>query len=193
MGTKRFEWARAGPALQRRSVLLVLAAATVFGLLLLTPLGAYAQEETACKADATTNILGLFDRVRAVGTVILVGAGSLFVLYGGAIYMGSRGSPQAMETGKTAVISALAGVALVLMASLITNIVIDALKDDTVGAGEDCVGTPPSSPVPEDEGRRWGDPFAGPVLVRQAPGVSAYWVPAHVRMPWDDFVPRVEI
>ena len=169
-----FERARAGPTARRRGVLLALAAAAAFGALLLSPLGAYAQ--TACEADATEQILELIDSVRTVGTVIAVGAGSLFVLYGGAIYMGSRGSPQAMETGKTAVIAALAGVAIVLMASLITNIVIDALKSDTVGSDEDCIGT---------QSTRWDDPFAGPLLAQHAPESYGYRLPAHQHMRWE--------
>ena len=209
MRLTRHGWVRAGPALRRRSVLMALALAAVFALLLLSPLSAYAQSPAACSEDATTSILTLIDRVRTVGTVIAVGAGSLFVLYGGAIYMGSRGSPQAMETGKTAVIAALAGVALVLMASLITNIVIDALKTGTVGAGEDCIGSSNSGGGGSDSGDdasgdeelegadgsslRWEPSPAVLVFAEGSPDEARYWLPAHVRMPWDGPLPQGEL
>lgn len=159
---------------RRRPVVLAAVSATaLLGLLLLTPAGAAAQE-AACDRPAVQVLLDFVDGVIGTVTVILVSVAVLFVIYGGAMYMWSRGTPQGMEGAKLAILSTLGGLGVILLAATISNLVIDELKPSTAAADESCIGSSAGSGSGGDGSGGNGDGSA----------VPRYRLPDRVRLPW---------
>jgi hypothetical protein len=73
-------------------------------------------------------INGLFNNLLDIGTGVAVAVAAFFVMWGAFLYMSAGGSPHQMERGKTAIVNALAGLAIVLLAKAIADMVQHALK-----------------------------------------------------------------
>ena len=142
--------------------------------LLLTPAGVAAQT-AACDTPAVQVVLDFIDGIIGTVTVILVAVAVLFVIYGGAMYMWSRGTPQGMEGAKLAILSTLGGLGVILMSATISNLVIDELKPSTAAADESCIGSSAGS------AGSGGDGSAGS---GDGSAVPRYRLPDHVRPPW---------
>lgn len=69
----------------------------------------------------------LFTNLLNVGTGVAAAVAAFFVMWGAFLYMSSSGSPRKMEEGKTAIVNALAGLAIVLLARVIAGMVTDAM------------------------------------------------------------------
>ncbi len=83
-----------------------------------------------------SNLVGIL-----LGVVGVVGAG--FFIYGAYLYLTASGAPHQMERGKSAMMTALAGIVLALVAYGVVELVIDAV----VGAPVDVDQLPePASP-----------------------------------------------
>ena len=72
-----------------------------------------------------SNIVGIF-----TGLVGAVGVG--FFIYGAYLYLTASGAPHQMERGKSAMMTALAGVVLAMLAYGVVELVINAVADPTV-------------------------------------------------------------
>ena len=73
-------------------------------------------------------INGLFSNLLDIGTGVAVAVAAFFVMWGAFLYMSAGGSPHQMERGKTAIVNALAGLAIVLLAKAIADMIQHALK-----------------------------------------------------------------
>lgn len=73
-------------------------------------------------------INGLFNNLLDIGTGVAVAVAAFFVMWGAFLYMSAGGSPHQMERGKSAIVNALAGLAIVLLAKAIADMVQHALK-----------------------------------------------------------------
>ena len=90
-----------------------------------------------------SNLVGIL-----LGVVGAVGVG--FFVYGAYLYLTASGAPQQMERGKSAMMTALAGVVLALVAYGVVDLVMDAVVDspvevdlpDPTSSGGGTTGTP---------------------------------------------------
>ena len=74
----------------------------------------------------------------------LVGAvGVAFFIYGAYLYLTASGAPHQMERGKSAMMTALAGIVLAMVAYGIVELVMNAVVDPAVN-----VSVPDPTPVP---------------------------------------------
>ena len=69
----------------------------------------------------------LFTSLLNVGVGVGVTVAAFFLMWGAFMYMSAAGSPRQMETGKAAMINALAGLAIVLSARVIAGMIQSAL------------------------------------------------------------------
>lgn len=69
----------------------------------------------------------LFDNLLNVGMGVAAAVAAFFVMWGAFLYMSAAGSPRQMEHGKTAIVNALAGLAIVLLAKVIADMVKTAI------------------------------------------------------------------
>jgi len=69
----------------------------------------------------------LFGNLLAIGTGVAVAVSAFFVMWGAFLYMSAAGSPRQMEAGKTAILNALGGLAIVLLARVLAGIVQGAM------------------------------------------------------------------
>jgi len=69
----------------------------------------------------------LFDNLLNIGIGVAVAVSAFFVMWGAFLYMSAAGSPRQMEAGKTAIVNALAGLAIVLLARVIAGLVQEAM------------------------------------------------------------------
>ena len=76
----------------------------------------------------TTKIVALFDNLVTIGTIVGIPACAFFFAWGAFKYMSAGGSPRGMESGKTAMTNALMGLAGVMLATVVANLVGGALK-----------------------------------------------------------------
>jgi hypothetical protein len=72
-------------------------------------------------------INSLFENLLNIGTGVGVAVSAFFVMWGAFMYMSASGSPRQMEQGKSAIVNALAGLAIVLMARVIAGMIQDAM------------------------------------------------------------------
>ena len=75
-------------------------------------------------------INGLFTNLLNIGLGVAVTVAAFFLMWGAFLYMSAAGSPHQMERGKSAMVNALAGLAIVLSAR-----VIACLLQTALGAG----------------------------------------------------------
>jgi hypothetical protein len=69
----------------------------------------------------------LFNNLLNVGLGVAVAVSAFFVMWGAFMYMSAGGSPHQMERGKSAIVNALAGLAIVLMARVIAGMIQSAM------------------------------------------------------------------
>ena len=74
-----------------------------------------------------TQINTLFEQLLNIGVGVAAAVAAFFVMWGAFLYMSAAGSPRQMEHGKTAIVNALAGLAIVLLARVIAGMVRDAV------------------------------------------------------------------
>ena len=78
--------------------------------------------------DLTTTISNLVSIL--LGLVGVVGVG--YFIYGAYMYLTASGAPNQMERGKAAMMTALAGIVLALVAYGVVELVVNAVVDPTV-------------------------------------------------------------
>jgi len=69
----------------------------------------------------------LFTNLLNIGLGAAVTVGAFYLMWGAFIYMSASGSPHQMERGKSAMLNALAGLAIVLSAKVIVGMIQSAL------------------------------------------------------------------
>ena len=69
----------------------------------------------------------LFNNLLNVGLGVAVAVSAFFVMWGAFMYMSAGGSPHQMERGKAAIVNALAGLAIVLLARVIAGMIQSAM------------------------------------------------------------------
>ena len=69
----------------------------------------------------------LFTSLLNVGIGVAVTVAAFYLMVGAFIYMGASGNPRQMESGKSAMLNALAGLAIVLAARVIAGMIQSAL------------------------------------------------------------------
>jgi hypothetical protein len=69
----------------------------------------------------------LFNNLLNIGLGVAVAVSAFFVMWGAFMYMSAGGSPHQMERGKAAIVNALAGLAIVLMARVIAGMIQSAM------------------------------------------------------------------
>lgn len=69
----------------------------------------------------------LFGNLLNVGLGVAVTVAAFYLMVGAFIYMSAGGSPHQMERGKSAMLNALAGLAIVLAARVIAGMIQSAL------------------------------------------------------------------
>ena len=84
-----------------------------------------------------SNLVGI-----GLGVVGAVGVG--FFIYGAYLYLTASGAPHQMERGKSAMMTALAGVVLALVAYGVVELVMNAVVDPVVD-----VDLPDPTPAPD--------------------------------------------
>jgi hypothetical protein len=74
-----------------------------------------------------TAINTLFTNLLNVGLGVAVTVAAFYLMWGAFIYMSASGSPHQMERGKSAMLNALAGLAIVLASRIIVGMIQSAL------------------------------------------------------------------
>lgn len=69
----------------------------------------------------------LFENLLNIGVGVAVTVAAFFLMWGAFVYMSAGGSPHQMERGKSAMVNALAGLAVVLSARVIAGMIQSAL------------------------------------------------------------------
>jgi hypothetical protein len=69
----------------------------------------------------------LFNNLLSIGIGVGLTVSAFFVMWGAFLYMSAAGSPRQMEQGKTAIVNALAGLAIVLLARVIAGLIQQAM------------------------------------------------------------------
>lgn len=72
-------------------------------------------------------INGLFTNLLNIGLGVAVTVAAFFLMWGAFMYISAGGSPRQMESGKSAMVNAIAGLAVVLSARVIAGMVQSAL------------------------------------------------------------------
>ena len=72
-------------------------------------------------------INGLFTNLLNIGLGVAVTIASFFIMWGAYLYMSAGGSPHQMERGKSAMVNAIAGLAIVLSARVVAGMIQSAL------------------------------------------------------------------
>jgi hypothetical protein len=72
-------------------------------------------------------INGLFTNLLNIGLGVAVTVAAFFLMWGAFMYMSAGGSPHQMERGKSAMLNALAGLAIVLSARVIAGMIQNAI------------------------------------------------------------------
>lgn len=69
----------------------------------------------------------LFGNLLNIGLGVAVTVAAFFLCWGAFLYMSAGGNPHHMERGKTAMVNALAGLAIVLSARVIAGVIKSAI------------------------------------------------------------------
>lgn len=88
-----------------------------------------------------SNLVGIL-----LGLVGAVGVG--FFVYGAYLYLTASGAPHQMERGKTAMMTAVAGIVLAMVAYGIVDLVMNAVVNPAVTPNVPDPATPTPTPVP---------------------------------------------
>ena len=91
-----------------------------------------------------SNLVGIL-----LGVVGAIGVG--FFVYGAYLYLTASGAPHQMERGKSAMMTALAGIVLALVAYGVVELVMNAVVDPPVEVDQALPdpATPTPTPVPD--------------------------------------------
>ena len=89
-----------------------------------------------------SNLVGIL-----LGIVGAVGVG--FFIYGAYMYLTASGAPNQMERGKSAMMTALAGIVLALVAYGVVELVMDAVVNPAVDVDLPAPSTPTPTPTPD--------------------------------------------
>lgn len=73
------------------------------------------------------SINSLFTNLLNIGLAVGVTVAAFFLMWGAFLYMSAGGNPHHMERGKSAMVNALAGLAIVLSARLIAGLIKSAI------------------------------------------------------------------
>ena len=92
--------------------------------------------------QTVSNLVGIL-----LGMVGAVGVG--FFVYGAYMYLTASGAPQQMERGKSAMMTAVAGIVLALLAYGVVDIVMNAVVDPAVDVDLPDPVTPTPTPTPD--------------------------------------------
>jgi hypothetical protein len=87
-------------------------------------------EHTLCgpkEALAVQSINSLFTNLLNIGLGVGVTVAAFFLMWGAFLYMSASGNPHHMERGKSAMVNALAGLAIVLSARIIAGLIKSAM------------------------------------------------------------------
>ena len=76
---------------------------------------------------STDSIVKMLDTLLAAATSIGLAAAALFLAWAGFLYMTAGGSPRRMESAKDAAFAAIGGLAVVLLAHTIAQLVQNAI------------------------------------------------------------------
>jgi hypothetical protein len=76
----------------------------------------------------STPIVDLFSRLTEVARNVGLTAAGLFLAWAGFLYMTAGGSPRRMESAKDAAFAAVGGLAIVLLATTIADLVRSAIR-----------------------------------------------------------------
>ena len=87
-----------------------------------------------------SNIVGIM-----MGVVGAVGVG--YFVYGAFLYLTAGGAPQQMDRGKSAMLTALAGVVLALLAYVVVEVVTGAVVDPAIEVNIPDPATPTAIPT----------------------------------------------
>ncbi len=87
-----------------------------------------------------SNLVGIL-----LGVVGAVGAG--FFIYGAYLYLTASGAPHQMERGKSAMMTALAGIVLAMVAFGVVELVMNAVVGNPVDIAVPDPATPTPTPV----------------------------------------------
>ena len=88
-----------------------------------------------------SNLVGIL-----MGLVGAVGVG--FFVYGAYMYLTASGAPNQMERGKSAMMTAVAGIVLAMVAYGVVDIVMNAVVDPAVDIDLPTPATPTPTPTP---------------------------------------------
>jgi hypothetical protein len=80
------------------------------------------REETVVEAISV-----LFGNLLNIGLGVAVVVSSFFLMWGGFMYMSAGGNPRQMESGKSAMLNAVAGLGIVLSCRVIAGMIQNAL------------------------------------------------------------------
>ena len=69
----------------------------------------------------------LFNNLLTIGTGVAVTVAAFFLMWGAFVYMSAAGSPHQMERGKSAIVNALVGFSIVLLARVIAGMIQDSI------------------------------------------------------------------
>ena len=69
----------------------------------------------------------LFGNLLDIGTGVAATVAAFFVMWGAFLYISAAGSPRQMEQGKSAIVDALTGLAVVLLARVLAGMLQDAV------------------------------------------------------------------
>ena len=72
-------------------------------------------------------INGLFNNLLNIGLGVAVTVAAFFLMWGAFMYMSAGGSPRQMESGKSAMVNALFGLAVALSAKVVAGMIQNAL------------------------------------------------------------------
>ena len=72
-------------------------------------------------------INGLFNNLLDIGLGVAVTVAAFFLMWGAFMYMSAGGSPRQMESGKSAMVNALFGLAVALSAKVVAGMIQNAL------------------------------------------------------------------
>ena len=92
-----------------------------------------------------SNLVGIL-----LGVVGAVGVG--FFVYGAYLYLTASGAPHQMERGKSAMMTAIAGVVLAMVAYGVVELVVNAVVDPAVDIELPDPPTPPADAAESGEG-----------------------------------------
>ena len=77
--------------------------------------------------DSVSNVTNLFNNLLDAATSVGLAASALFLAWAGFLYMTAGGSPRRMESAKDAAFAAIGGLAVVLLARTIAQLVQNAI------------------------------------------------------------------